>query len=200
MAEAKELSFSEQGEVLQTYSKALKREFHVLKKQPDILWQQMYNRLQWEKGPMADIVSAERGVRSQLGNKTWLRLITHLQESSSLQRVITDHTHPVNACTYSSDGIMLASGSNLGIIRLWNTQTGNEIAVLNVYLPVNSCAFSPDNRILAYTHYHSVRLWDVHSRENVAVLNNHTDEVLFCIFSPDGLHLASTSNDKTVRL
>ena len=33
---------------LQAFSRALTREAHVLTQQPDILWQQLYNRLQWE--------------------------------------------------------------------------------------------------------------------------------------------------------
>jgi len=33
---------------LDAFSRALNREGHVLTQHPDLLWQQMYNRLQWE--------------------------------------------------------------------------------------------------------------------------------------------------------
>ena len=36
-----------QGEVLQAFSRTLDREAHVLTKRPDLLWQQIYNRMQW---------------------------------------------------------------------------------------------------------------------------------------------------------
>ena len=35
-------------EILQAYSRAMQREAHVLTQHPDLLWQQLYNRLQWE--------------------------------------------------------------------------------------------------------------------------------------------------------
>jgi hypothetical protein len=37
-----------QETVLETFSRALRREAHVLTQHPNLLWQQLYNRLQWE--------------------------------------------------------------------------------------------------------------------------------------------------------
>ena len=48
MAGEKDLRIIEQGEVLHTFAKALNRETHVLSQHPNLLWQQLYNRLQWE--------------------------------------------------------------------------------------------------------------------------------------------------------
>jgi hypothetical protein len=41
---------SDQRAVLEAFSKDFTREIHNLKERPDILWQQMYNRLQWADG------------------------------------------------------------------------------------------------------------------------------------------------------
>jgi WD40 repeat protein len=46
----------------------------------------------------------------------------------------------------------------------------------------------------------TVRLWDMHTRECVAVLEGHTDSVDSVAFSPDSHLLASASRDYTVRL
>ncbi len=45
----REVAFSvDQQETLGAFSSALNQEAHVLTRNPEILWQQMYNRLQWE--------------------------------------------------------------------------------------------------------------------------------------------------------
>jgi hypothetical protein len=42
---------SDQCLVLEAFGKALGREAHNLTRWPDLLWQQLYNRLQWADGP-----------------------------------------------------------------------------------------------------------------------------------------------------
>ena len=57
------IGVSEQGVILQAFSKVLGKEAHVLTQQPDILWQQLYNRLQWEdgdrSGPISKVIDPE---------------------------------------------------------------------------------------------------------------------------------------------
>ena len=43
-----DLTADAQGGSLGAFSKALNRETHVLSQHPNLLWQQLYNRLQWE--------------------------------------------------------------------------------------------------------------------------------------------------------
>ena len=43
-------------------------------------------------------------------------------------------------------------------------------------------------------------MWDVGSGRHLRTLQGHTHSVLSISFSPDGLTLASGSNDETVRL
>jgi WD40 repeat protein len=66
---------------------------------------------------------------------------------------------------------------------------------------VRACAFSPDgNSILSASDDNTLRLWDAHSGESLAVLQGHTDRVLACAFSPDGNSILSASDDNTLRL
>jgi len=44
--EKEKLNAESQGEVLQVFSRALQRERHNLTSHPNILWQQLHNRLQ----------------------------------------------------------------------------------------------------------------------------------------------------------
>ena len=58
------------------------------------------------------------------------------------------HTRPVNNVSFSSDGTLIASGSDDKTIKLWD-QAGNLITTLSGHADmVNSVAFSKDDRFL----------------------------------------------------
>lgn len=69
---------------------------------------------------------------------------------------------------------------------------------------VESVAFSPDGRRLASTDAETLKLWDVASGKELAILRGHSVGgnlvVSSVAFSPDGNRLASGSWDKTVKL
>ena len=55
-------------------------------------------------------------------------------------------------------------------------------------------AFSPTCTMLAFGSWdNTVCLWDVATREQIAVLSGHTNPVCSVVFSPDGTLLASGS-------
>jgi WD40 repeat protein len=50
----------------------------------------------------------------------------------------------------SPDGKMIVSGSDDNTLKLWDTETGKEIATLAGHIgEVNTCAFSPDGSVIA---------------------------------------------------
>lgn len=46
--------------VINAFAGAVGRESHVLHERPELLWQQVYNRLQWKAPPMADLLMGGR--------------------------------------------------------------------------------------------------------------------------------------------
>ena len=103
----------------------------------------------------------------------------------------------VLSVAFSPDGTLLASGSDDGLVGLWDTHTETLQATLGHESPVLSVAFSPDSDLLATGSTDGVaRLWDPHVPEHKAALG-HESPVESVAF--DGNILVTGSQDGRVR-
>jgi WD40 repeat protein len=111
------------------------------------------------------------------------------------------HPGMVNSVAYSPDGRRLASGSNDGIIMVWDADTGREALAFHSAEGISGLAFSPDGRRLAAAAGNNlVKVWDVTTQNEALVLRGHKDTVATVAFSPDGWRLASGGGDGAVKL
>ena len=117
-------------------------------------------------------------------------------------RVWTIAYAPSAGSANSSDGQLLASGSDDQTIRLWNAHDGTCITTLQGHTGgIMSVSFSPNGQILASASEDaSIRLWSVAHGTILKTLPGHTRCVWAVAFSPDGQTLASGSDDCTIRL
>ena len=181
---------------LAAFARALGREAHVLTRQPDLLWQQLYNRLQWESPPIAGLLSAGRAART----RPWIHRYSRLRESEALVRTLTGHTERVNACAVSPNGAWIVSASWDKTLKIWDAATGAERATLTGHTGgVLSCAVSPDGAwIVSASADQTLKIWDVDpltGRSTTglarATLTGHNKEVNGCVVSPDGAWIIS---------
>ena len=189
-------------EVLTAYARALRREAHFLTRAPELTWQQLHNRLQWEGDELATRLASERQRRSRPDATPWMRLATPLRESEALQRTLTGHTDTVVSCAFSPDGHRIVSTSGDHTLKLWDADTGAELRTLTGHTEGIWCgAFSPDGRrIVSAGHDHTLKLWDADTGAELHTLTGHTKEVVGCAFSPDGRRIVSASGDHTLKL
>jgi WD40 repeat protein/tRNA A-37 threonylcarbamoyl transferase component Bud32 len=127
--------------------------------------------------------------------------IVHLYDIATGKELqLSGHRDFVSGVSFSPDGQTLATGSMDGTIRLWEIATGKQISVLSGHMEeVTDVAYSPDGRTLAsVARRDALRLWHVATlRELLSIDLPHAG--MFVQFSPDGTHLAVSTEDNGVR-
>jgi WD40 repeat protein len=114
---------------------------------------------------------------------------------------LSGHRQSVYRLAFSPVGSLLASGAPDQTVRLWDTRSFRELAVLPCDSKVYGLAFTPDGTRLAVGCVdNTIRPWDVARRRQVAELRGHNAYVHALAFSSDGTQLVSGSGDSTVRI
>jgi hypothetical protein len=108
----------------------------------------------------------------------------------------------VKSVTFSPDGQTVLSGSQDGMLRLWDVASSRLLKTLMGHSDgVMSVAFSPDGRsALSGSDDDTLKLWDVASGRLRRTFEGHQRGVESVAFSPDGRSLLSGSADDKLKL
>jgi WD40 repeat protein len=116
--------------------------------------------------------------------------------------IFKGHTSAVRTCAFSPDGTKFVSGSNDGIVKVWDLHISKEYHSIKSHaLAINGCAFSPDGHYLVTASSDkTLMIWDAQLFTAIRTLSGHLFTVNSCAFSPRGDKIASTSNDEHLKL
>ncbi|KAL8669334.1 MAG: hypothetical protein Q9168_006070 [Polycauliona sp. 1 TL-2023] len=135
-----------------------------------------------------------------IGSEGRIRLCS---TTTQAQRSLPRRSQLIQSIALSPDGRQIASGSDGGILRLWDVDTGVPLRTLDeqALFPVYSIAFSPDGKTIASGSKDTlVKLRVVATGALLHMLHGHLQCCYAVAFSPDGKYIASGSGDGTLRL
>ena len=121
------------------------------------------------------------------------------------------HENKVQSLASTRDGKKLASGDSDGVVKVWDATTRAELFTLKGQKgDAIGLAFSPDGKVLAVggggfdkaadKAWGEIRLWDVTTGKESAVIGWGENRVSGLAFSPNGALFATCSNDGSVAL
>ena len=107
-----------------------------------------------------------------------------------------------NGLKFSHSGKQFVSGSYDKTVRVWNVETGDNLAVLKGHVDdVESVIFSSDDSLLASSSTDkTIRIWDTQNYESLHTLQGHINNVLDIRFIHNDSMLVSGSRDSTLRV
>jgi WD40 repeat protein len=171
---------------------------HVLRQYPELTFQQAMN----QPDTSVPYKAADLLWTSGRRKRPWFRWVNKPQHIDPCIMTLEGHTEKVTSCAISSDGRRIVSGSNDHSLKVWDMESGAELATLkgHTYL-VNCCAISPDSkRIVSGSDDYTLKVWDMESGAELATLKGHTWNVKCCAISPDGKRIVSGSWDRTLKV
>jgi len=168
-------------EVLSAYARALRREAHVLSRSPDLVWQQLHNRLQWEGPVVGERLARERRRRSHTAVAPWFWIHSPLSESPQLIGSLAGST-PEHQFAFSPDGSrLLAVGG--GLVQFWEARTGMPTKSLELRGPqgrvmtAHGCVVSPDGSFVVTATSDAVALFDLRTGAQISALEGSSPQL-----------------------
>jgi WD40 repeat protein len=123
-------------------------------------------------------------------------------QSTRLHRLLKGHSGEINVAAYSPDGARILTASDDGTARIWDAESGAEIAALRPEAgEIKSAVFSPDGkRVALAVGDATARIWDITTGRDRVILKGHKESLKSLAFDPEGKRVVTASLDGTARI
>ncbi|KAL4502999.1 hypothetical protein ABPG72_014228 [Tetrahymena utriculariae] len=124
-------------------------------------------------------------------------------KNQCIAKTYSNHFGGVTCVDWHQNDYILASSSQVGDIFLYNTENDQQVATFSENNSVQQIKFSPlrNNQLASCCGDGRVSFWDVNTKQQIAVFQNHQSKVNSVTFSPHNRVLAvSASLDATINL
>jgi len=167
-------------------------------------------------GFVSDLALSPDGRRLALANRKKKAYVVDLADLEGPRLELEGHGSGVTSIAFSHDGTRIATGAKDRTVRVWDADTGAELAVLAGHTEeIGDVAFSRDDRLLASCSGAKSQfvggtltsatgselfVWDLDTGTRVHSLEGHAQPARAIDFSPDGRHLVSAADDGALRV
>lgn len=131
-----------------------------------------------------------------------LLLLSCSVEGLKANLTLRGHHDEIWSAKWSPDGQQIATASWDKLTKIWDSQTGQELATLSGHKKkVNSVDWHPDgNRVVTASGDSMAIVWDTSTGQNILTLKGHDGEVLSAIYSSDGRMIATAGWDQLTKV
>ncbi|WP_441286184.1 nSTAND1 domain-containing NTPase [Sorangium sp. KYC3313] len=115
-------------------------------------------------------------------------------------RVLRGHTAAVFSVAFRPDGGLVATGDELGEIRVWSVETGAPVATLLGHVDrVHALHWADDHLLVSASGDGSVRVWDTEVNRELTALWGSSESVLDARLSADGKSVVAATRTSVLR-
>eukprot|EP00036_Acanthoecidae_sp_10tr_P009573 CAMPEP_0182925022 /NCGR_PEP_ID=MMETSP0105_2-20130417/8085_1 /TAXON_ID=81532 ORGANISM="Acanthoeca-like sp., Strain 10tr" /NCGR_SAMPLE_ID=MMETSP0105_2 /ASSEMBLY_ACC=CAM_ASM_000205 /LENGTH=347 /DNA_ID=CAMNT_0025062853 /DNA_START=34 /DNA_END=1077 /DNA_ORIENTATION=+ len=116
-------------------------------------------------------------------------------------RRLRGHASIVNSCAPARGSAMLASGSDDGTIKIWDTRRRGYVHSLGNKYQVTAVTYGASaDQVITAGLDNVIKVWDLRRQDVAFEMEGHRNTVTGLRLSPDGNHVLSNSMDNTVRM
>ncbi|XP_068604898.1 telomerase protein component 1 [Brachionichthys hirsutus] len=129
----------------------------------------------------------------------WLNNTRHLQHEAS--KLVSTFSSGPTCVALSSDGELMAVGTEKGLLHFISTQTGQEVKLLVSSCDgISSCLFLKDGHLASTSFNGRIEIWDIGTGCRTALIDGHTNAITASDTTTDKKHIATVSLDCTLKV